>query len=117
MDVKIAIASSDGVTVNEHFGRAPEFLIYRLHNNGYEYVETRQNNPVCSGHEHDDNQLFKAAESLADCGGVVVAQIGAGAIDALLMYRIMAFTLPGTIEKAIEALLKAKRFNYLKNRT
>lgn len=30
MDVKIAVASGDGETVNEHFGRAASFRIYRL---------------------------------------------------------------------------------------
>ena len=41
MDVKIAIASSDGLTVNEHFGRAHSFIIYRLHDAGYEFVEIK----------------------------------------------------------------------------
>jgi predicted Fe-Mo cluster-binding NifX family protein len=114
MDVKFAIASSDGLTVNEHFGKARSFRIYRLHDSGHEFIEERENIPVCSGHAHDDNALTQAAQTLSDCRGVVAAQIGAGAIDALLMKRIMAFTLPGTIDEAIEALVRAKRFTYLK---
>jgi predicted Fe-Mo cluster-binding NifX family protein len=114
MDVKIAIASSDGLTVNEHFGRARSFHIYRLHDEGHEFVELRENIPVCSGQGHDDDALANTAEALSDCRGVVVAQIGSGAIDALLMKRIMAFTLPGTIEEAIESLVRARRFAYLK---
>lgn len=113
MDVKIAVASSDGKTVNEHFGRAGSFLVYRLHDDGYELLETRKNEPVCSGHAHDDKALSKAAAALSDCSGVVATQIGSGAIDALLMHRIMAFTMPGTIDEAFEALVKAKRFAYL----
>ena len=46
MDVKIAIASSDGLTVNEHFGRAHCFRIYRLNDAGYEFVELRENIPI-----------------------------------------------------------------------
>lgn len=114
MDIKIAVASSDGVSVNEHFGRARSFSIYRLHDAGRELVETRENEPACADHTHNDDALFKTAQALSDCRGVVAAQIGAGAIDALLMHRIMAFTLPGSIDEAIEALVKAKRFNYLK---
>lgn len=114
MDVKIAAASSDGVNVNEHFGRARRFDIYRLHDDGHEFVETRTVEPVCAGQAHDDEGLLKTAEALSDCRGVVAAQIGSGAIDALLIYRIMAFTLPGLIDEAIEALVKAKRFMYLK---
>ena len=114
MDVKIAIASSDGKTITEHFGRARQFRIYRLHDNGHEYLETRENEPVCVGQAHDDGQLFRLAEMLSDCRGAIAAQIGSGAIDALLYYRVMAFALPGTIDGAVEALLKTKRFNFLK---
>lgn len=114
MDVKIAIASSDGVNVNEHFGRAQGFHIYRLYDNGHEFVELRKSIPVCSSHAHDDDALAQTAQALSDCRGVVAAQIGSGAIDALLMQRIMAFALPGSIAEAIEALVRVKRFAYLK---
>lgn len=114
MDVKIAFASSDGLNVNEHFGRAQGFQIYRLHDNGHEFLEVRRSVPVCAGQAHDDNALAGTAHLLSDCRGVVAAQIGAGAIDALLMKRIMAFTMPGSIEDAIAALVRTKRFAYLK---
>jgi predicted Fe-Mo cluster-binding NifX family protein len=114
VDVKIAFASSDGVNVDEHFGRARSFQIYRLHDAGHELIETRKIEPVCSGHAHDDDALSKTAQALSDCRGVVAAQIGAGAIDALLLHRTMAFTLPGSLDEAIEALVRAKRFAYLK---
>jgi predicted Fe-Mo cluster-binding NifX family protein len=114
MDAKIAFASSDGVNVDEHFGRARSFRIYRLHDAGREFLETRAIEPACSEHAHDDGALRNSAQALSDCRGVVAAQIGAGAIDALIMYRIMAFTLPGPIDEAIEALVKTKRFAYLK---
>jgi predicted Fe-Mo cluster-binding NifX family protein len=114
MDVKIAVASNDGVNVNEHFGRARNFYIYRLHDAGQELIETKEIEPVCSGHAHDDDALSKTAHALSDCHGVVAAQIGAGAIDALLLHRIMAFTLPGPIDEAIDTLVRSKRFAYLK---
>jgi predicted Fe-Mo cluster-binding NifX family protein len=115
MDVKIAVASSDGQNVNEHFGRTRSFSIYRLHDDGREFLETRAIESACSGNAHDDDALSKTAQALSDCRGVVAAQIGSGAIDALLMYRIMAFTLPGTIDEAIDSLVKTRRFAYLKS--
>ena len=30
MDIRVAVASSDGRTVNLHFGRADRFRIYRI---------------------------------------------------------------------------------------
>jgi nitrogen fixation protein NifX len=110
MEVKIAVASSDGINVDQHFGRARSFWIYRLNDKGYEYLEKRENDAPCSGQSHNDNALELAARRLSDCRGVVAAQIGPGAIDVLICHRIMAFTLPGTIEEAFEALIKTKRF-------
>lgn len=114
MDVKIAVASSDGITIDQHFGRARGFRIYRLHDNGFEFLENRENVAPCTWQSHDDDALERAAALIADCRGVVVAQIGAGAIDALIMHRIMSFTLPGTVEDAFASLLKTKRFSALK---
>ncbi|MFZ4855670.1 MAG: NifB/NifX family molybdenum-iron cluster-binding protein [Desulfuromonadaceae bacterium] len=114
MDVKIAVASSDGLTVNEHFGRACSFRIYRLHDGGYDFIEVRENAPPCAGQAHDEDALARSAQLLGDCRGVVAAQVGPGAIDALITHRIMAFTLPGTIDEAFGAIIKAKRFAYSK---
>jgi predicted Fe-Mo cluster-binding NifX family protein len=111
MDVKIAVASSDGVTVDQHFGRARSFWIYLLHDDGYDFLELRENEAPCSGQSHDDNALQQAAARIADCRGVVVAQIGAGAIDTLILHRISAFTLPGTVEEAFASLIRSKRFS------
>ncbi len=110
MVVKIAVASSDGINVDQHFGRARGFRIYLLHDSGYEYLETRNTDAPCSGQSHDDNALEQAAARISDCRGVVVTQIGAGAIDALIGHRVMAFTLPGTVEEAFASLIKSKRF-------
>ncbi|BCS54126.1 NifB/NifX family molybdenum-iron cluster-binding protein [Geobacter sp. SVR] len=114
MDVKIAVATNDGVTVDAHFGRADSFDIYQLRGSESRLLETRQVSPPCSGHQHDADALARTAAALADCRGVVAAQIGPGAIDALINHRIMAFALPGPISEAIETLIRGKRFNYLK---
>ena len=114
MDVKIAVASSDGNSVNEHFGRASTFHIYRLSDSEIELLEVRENTPTCSGHEHSDSALEQAARSISDCRGVVAAQIGPGAIDALIRYRIMAFAMSGPIAEALKVLQSSKRFTYLR---
>jgi len=111
MDVKIAVASSDGILVDQHFGKAHGFRIYRLHDEGYDFLEYRENEAPCAGHSHDDNALERAAARISDCRGVVVAQVGSGAIDALIGHRVMAFTLPGSIDEAFESLIKSKRFS------
>lgn len=114
MDVKIAVASNDGVMVNEHFGRAQSFRIYRLHDEVYDLLEVRENVPPCAGQAHDDDALARSAQLINDCRGVVAEQVGPGAIDALIAHRIMAFTLPGTVDEAFGAIIKTKRFAYIK---
>lgn len=113
MDVKVAVASSDGQTVNEHFGRSRTFRIYRLHDSGSELLEIRDNSPACSGHTHSEDAMKRAVGTIADCRGIVAAQIGPGAIDALIGKRIMAFTMNGSIAEALNALQSSKRFAYL----
>ncbi len=47
MKWKAAVASSDGKVINQHFGRAKEFLIFEITNQEFQFLELRQNNPAC----------------------------------------------------------------------
>jgi predicted Fe-Mo cluster-binding NifX family protein len=114
MDIHVAVASSDGVTVNLHFGRADRFRIYRVTDEAAEFLEERVNAPACSGQQHDDSLLERSAELISDCKAVIAAQIGPGAIDILLYRRIRAFPLTGSIDEAITTLRTSRRFLYLK---
>lgn len=107
MNYKIAIASSDGKVVNQHFGRARVFYIARADSGDmtFTYEESRKAAPVCSGQEHDDAQLVALAAMLGDCDYVLVSRIGYGARAALEQNHIEAFELPGYIEDSIRRLL------------
>ena len=114
MGVRIAVASSDGQEVNSHFGRARRFLIYELVDGVWQLIEERENLPACIGQEHSDDALERTAELIADCRGVVVEQIGSGAVDLLLARRIMPFMLAGTVEDALLTLQDSRRFKFLR---
>ena len=114
MGVKIAVASSDGKQVNAHFGRARCFQVYELEQGHWAFREERINLPACVGHEHSNDALERTAELIADCSGVVAAQVGSGAVDLLLARRIMPFMLTGTVEEALLTLQDAKRFQFLR---
>lgn len=117
MELKVAVASTEGKTVNQHFGHARIFHIYRITNNTPELIELRQTFAACSGQQHDVYALERVALSIADCHAVIAAQIGPGAIDLLLDHRIRAFALPGPIDEAFEVLMRSRRFVYLKKST
>lgn len=112
MNIKIAVASSDGVTIDQHFGRARQFMIYRLLDDGYEFLEERANRPPCSRHEHSDTLLEQAAQLIGDCGGVIASQIGPGAVDVLLLQRTLPLTMSGAVDDAMQALLRTNRFKH-----
>ncbi len=110
MDIRVAIASSDGQTVNLHFGRADRFRVYRITDELSEFLEERISTPPCSGQQHNDDMLEQSALLINDCKAIIAAQIGPGALDILLYHRIRAFPLTGSIVEAITTLRTSKRF-------
>lgn len=100
---KVAVSSSDGSSINEHFGKAQEFLIYEVQETGeFEFIERRLN----------DVQGNKA-QLLADVEVVLTAQIGPRAEQELRKNGVIALTVTGAIEKALRSY--GKRGKFLRN--
>lgn len=114
--MKIAVASSDGKTIDSHFGRAYQFLVFLVENDGCRYLETRNNSPACEGQTHDDNRLESTAALLADCQGVIVSQIGPGAVDVLIARRIMPFAISGDLDEGLRIVISSPRLRYMRKR-
>ncbi|MBF0529479.1 MAG: hypothetical protein HQK55_09445 [Deltaproteobacteria bacterium] len=114
LNVKIAVASSDGVTVNEHFGRAQSFRIYRLRDDGHDFLELREISPVNESPPGSDEPMKQVLQHITDCSGVVATKIGPGAIKALVGSQIFAFTMSSSIDDALRSLRALRRFIYLK---
>jgi nitrogen fixation protein NifX len=102
MSYKIAIASSDGKFVNQHFGHAQQFLIVELEDDGsYKFLETRKNKPACSVEGHDSS-IYDSIDLISDCDGVLVSQIGSGAADLLVEAGIQPIIIPMLIDDALK---------------
>ncbi|MBP2045245.1 NifB/NifX family molybdenum-iron cluster-binding protein [Methanobacterium aggregans] len=57
ISIRVAVASSDGKYVNQHFGHAGQFLIFDVDRSGnYEFLELRENVPSCKGGEANEVQ-------------------------------------------------------------
>ncbi|HWQ40545.1 MAG TPA: NifB/NifX family molybdenum-iron cluster-binding protein [Desulfosporosinus sp.] len=106
MSYRVAVASSDGKYVNEHFGRAKQFLIFNVDDNQPEFYELRKNDPPCTGDGHNQDQMSRTVELLADCKAVLVSQIGPGAVQALSLKGITSCVLPDFIEDALKSFLQ-----------
>ena len=102
----VAVASSDGIVVNTHFGKADRFLIYGiLEDNSFELVEKRILKPVCEGGDHDERRLAENAKSLSDCRYVLVSRIGPGAMNVLEANGITAVEIPNIIDSSLNKII------------
>lgn len=104
MSIRIAIATTDGKVVNEHFGRASVFYIIELDGEEYRFNEERPTAPVCGGGSHNDNDMENAACLLSDCQAVLVSKIGSGAKRALEIRGISVFEIGLPVDEALDKL-------------
>ncbi len=109
---KIAIASTDGVSINEHFGKTKLFFIYEIDDKKgtYQLLERRENIL-----DKSDSHYLAAAQLLADVEVVLVSSIGPQARNELQRKGVIAFVLSGSIDKALTTY--GKRRNIVKNIT
>jgi len=74
--LRVAVATSDGVHVDLHFGRASAFRIYEIRNKIAVFLESRETGSLCGELGHDNEQLKKVAIALEDCRFIVSVQVG-----------------------------------------
>lgn len=108
---KVAVATTDGATINEHFGRASEFSVYEVNADG-SYAQVRKIE-VKEKQEGSHESLETTVKLLEGVEMVLAAQIGPKAIKALQEKGILGFGIGGSIDRALKSY--AKRSNLLKN--
>ncbi len=76
--IRVAISSSDKITVNEHFGSSKSFLIYELDKFGATIIEERTVTPYCLGAENcgSNNPIDSIKIALRDVKMLVTVKIG-----------------------------------------
>lgn len=104
---KVAVASTDGENVDQHYGRTDRFYVYRVDDDvGYDFVEMRKVQSVCMGGSHSVSKMMESVLGLSDCRYVVASRIGTGASASLRSVGIIGMELPGTVDDAILAVWK-----------
>jgi nitrogen fixation protein NifX len=112
--MKVAFATTDGINVDEHFGRAGMFAVYEFTESGSRFVELRKfadgtDNAVVDtrdrGALHDDAVQGKV-DRLADCKIIFLTEIGGPAAARLVKKGIMPMKVkePVLIENALNQL-------------
>ena len=105
MSFKVAVASSDGKFVNQHFGMAQQFLIFEIDDEGeYKFIELRKNVPACDVEGHTEDAMTRSIELISDCKAIIASQIGPAAIDFLLKNNIEPYIAPTFIDEALKQL-------------
>lgn len=106
MSYKVAVASTDGKVVNQHFGKADIFYIIEVSGTQeYELVEIRESEPVCQSGNHNEVEMSKKILQIADCDYILVSRIGPGAENLLNQHGITAFTIPDFIDEALKKMI------------
>jgi nitrogen fixation protein NifB len=77
--VKIAVATSGGGVVNQHFGHAREFLVYEASEQGVRFIGHRKTDLYCSGGDtcgDAESVLGRTIKALEGCEAVLCSKIG-----------------------------------------
>ena len=102
--LRVAVASNDGVLVDEHFGRAKAFRIYEVAEDGASrLLEERAILPHGKGTTETAHASDATVEQLSDVDAVLVAQIGPGAQSSLTRKGIRSFALGGPVDRALSS--------------
>ncbi len=110
MAYRVAFASSDGIVVNQHFGRAQKFQVYQVNtSNEASFIEERRNTPSCQGFEHSEEALEAVIEVIKDCRFLFVSRVGPGAYDELRRHGIEAYEMPIEVQEIINNLKRTNR--------
>lgn len=102
MTHRIAVASSNGKTIDLHFGQAYLFYIYDIYEDHFERVEERKAVSVIA---HEPAGFSTILALLKDCEAIVVSKIGVGAVRQLTGTSIRVFEAPYPVEDVLNKLV------------
>jgi nitrogen fixation protein NifB len=109
---RVAIATSDGVAVTEHFGYATQFQIWDFAEGKPRLLETRRNLPACGADRsapaaQQRDPMDVSVDLVADCRAVVVARIGECGVNRLTALGILAFESDDAVDSAVRELAES----------
>ncbi|MFO8101064.1 MAG: NifB/NifX family molybdenum-iron cluster-binding protein [Dehalococcoidia bacterium] len=110
--MRIAVASTDKRTVNQPFGKTPQFLIIEVgDDNLFEITEIRDNTPDLSKsgpQGKGGTPMSSSVAMLADCEAVFSVKFGIGGYNELAQNDIHPYQTKNSIEDAINGYLRYK---------
>lgn len=95
----VAVASYEGILVNQHLGMADSLLIFEVNREGYRQIERRRTPRPGSA---DRWQIL--AGQFSDCRALLVASLGQTPLEILSGCGLKVYQVDGLIEDALRDL-------------
>ena len=108
----VAVASREGVLVNQHLGEADRLLIYGKENGTISLIESRLT-PEPGGGLSRWNEL---ADSISDCSLIMVSGIGVNPRQVLTRKGIEVMVIEGLIDEAVQTFFDGGSLRHLTKR-
>jgi len=108
----VAVASLEGILVNQHLGEADRFQIWGPRNGTFEMLEERAAPRKGTGFQ----RWYTLAEILKDCRAVLVSGIGETPKQVLDEHQILAVEMSGFILMGLDAVYNGGDLKALKGR-
>ncbi len=136
MSYNIAVASTDGINIDKHFGASESFLIIKVNddetyeNLGERLIKESENNTIsisCGdigcGHScgggYNDSAIEAKVEAISDCRCVLCFECGPGSERQLGKKNISVFAVGLKLDEALKVIIKyykkSDRHETLKN--
>ena len=98
----VAVATLEGVLVNQHLGEAEQIAVYETSENGFQLVEMRRTPPTGGGTQ----RWLDLAETLKDCRAILVASAGKTPRSVLAEQGVQVIMMEGLIEEGLDAVYR-----------
>jgi len=108
----VAVATLEGMLVNQHLGEALLLQIWSKSNTGYELVDVRTTPERGGG----INRWLELAEIIRDCRAILVSGIGETPHQVLLENQIVPVQMSGFIKLGLDAVYNGKNVDVWKAR-
>jgi len=96
----VAVATVEGILVNQHLGEADSLQIWGPSNGSFQFIEARRTPERGSGIQ----RWLKLAEVLADCRAILISGIGETPRQVLEENHILPVEMSGFIQMGLEAV-------------
>ncbi|MFP4100108.1 nitrogenase cofactor biosynthesis protein NifB [Coleofasciculus sp.] len=108
----VAVATVEGILVNQHLGQADQFQIWQKTDQGFTLVEERLAPDRGSGFE----RWQKVANMLKDCRAILASSIGDNPKEILTKCGVLPVEMSGFIETGLQAVYEGSDLSKLKGK-